>query len=234
MTTEERQRYSRQIGVKEIGEPGQNRLLCSKVAIIGCGALGSMIGMQLAAAGVGKILIADFDTIDISNLQRQFFFTTEEAGEMKACVLSNRMTDINPRCKVEVMQKLVDRPLAKELFECYDFIVDATDNPASKIMIEEVCAELNKPCCIGGVSGFHGQVMTVKPGGVTFGEIFCPDKNMDYMPCSAGGVLGPAASLCASIQASETIKYLTGAGCSLENSLLTFDLLTNIFRKIEF
>ncbi|MBD5355935.1 MAG: HesA/MoeB/ThiF family protein [Bacteroides sp.] len=234
MTTEEKQRYSRQISVEEIGESGQTRLLCSKVIIVGCGALGSMVAMQLAAAGIGKILIADFDTVDISNLQRQFFFSTEDAGKMKADTLSKRMMGINPECKIEIIQKLVDRNLAKELFKDCDFIVDATDNPASKIMIEEVCRDISKACCIGGVSGFHGQVMTIKSAALTFKEIFDLNNDIDFMPCSAAGVIGPAAALCASIQASEVVKYLTGAGDTLENSMLTFDLLTNTFRKIEF
>ncbi len=234
MTPEEKLRYSRQISVEEIGEAGQDRLLSSKVAVIGCGALGSMVAMQLAAAGVGKILIADFDTIDISNLQRQFFFTTEEAGEMKATVLSKRMVGINPQCQVEIVKKLIDRSLAKELFAECDFIVDATDNPVSKVMIEEICNEMGKTCCIAGVSGFHGQVMTINPGGVKFREVFSPVEDMNFMPCSIGGVVGAAAALCASIQASEAVKYLTGAGTTLENCLLTFDLLTNTFQKIEF
>lgn len=233
MTPEDKIRYSRQISVEEMGESGQDRLLSSKVAIIGCGALGSMVAMQLAAAGVGKILIADFDTIDISNLQRQFFFTAEEAGKTKVEILSKRITAINSGSRVKIIDSLVDYKLAHELFDDYDFIVDATDNPASKIMIEKICAQLDKPCCIGGVSGFHGQIMTVKPGGTTFGEIFCQEKDVDYMPCSSGGVMGPAAALCASIQVSETIKFLSKIGDTLENHLLIFDLLTNSFRKIE-
>lgn len=232
MTAEENRRYSRQISVDEIGESGQTRLLSSKVAIVGCGALGSMTAMQLAAAGVKKIVIADFDTVDISNLQRQFFFTTEEAGKMKAEMLKRKMIAINPDCKVVVVAKLIDKNNASELFKDCDFIVDATDNPASKVMVEEVCKLLGKPCCIGGVSGFHGQVMTVEPGEVTFGDIFCQDVEADFLPCSIGGVVGPAAALCASIQASETIKYLTDAGDTLAGKLLTFDLLTNSFQCV--
>lgn len=232
MTAEEKRRYSRQISVEEIGESGQNRLLSSKVAVVGCGALGSMVAMQLAAAGVGKIVIADFDTIDISNLQRQFFFKTEEAGSSKADKLALRMSDINPGCTIEIIKKMIDRKHASEMFADCDFIVDATDNPASKMMIEEVCDLLGKHCCVAGVSGFHGQVMTIRPGGLKFGDVFSQDADSEFMPCSIGGVIGPAAALCASIQASETIKFLTGSGKTLEDRLLTFSLLDNSFRLL--
>lgn len=232
MTAEEKRRYSRQISVKEIGESGQARLLSSKVAIVGCGALGSMVAMQLAAAGVGSILIADFDTVDISNLQRQFFFTTEEAGKLKAQVLKQRMTAINPDCKVEMMARLINKEMARQMFQDCDFVIDATDNPSSKVTVEKVCGELNKTCCIGGVTGFRGQVMTVEPGGMTFGDIFCEDVEADFLPCSVGGVVGPAAAVCASIQASEAIKHLAGIRDTLADKILTFDLLSNQFHTI--
>lgn len=232
MTSEEKRRYSRQISVEEIGESGQLRLLSSKVAIVGCGALGSMVAMQLAAAGVGTIVIADFDTIDISNLQRQFFFTTDEAGSYKADVLAVRMSAINPECKVEIVKRMIDRKLAYEIFRSCDFVIDATDNPASKMMIEEVCDSLGKYCCVAGVSGFHGQVMTIRPGALKFGEVFSQDAESEFLPCSISGVVGPAAALCASIQASETIKFLTSSGQTLEDRLLTFDLLSDTFQTI--
>lgn len=232
MTSEERRRYSRQISVEQIGETGQNFLLSSKVAIVGCGALGSMAAMQLAAAGVGNIVIADFDTIDISNLQRQFFFMTEEAGKPKADILSARINSINPDCKVEIVKKMIDKDLANDVFQDCDFIIDATDNPASKIMIETVCDNLGKHCCVAGVSGFHGQVMTIRPGGLKFGELFVQNADSEFMPCSIGGVIGPAAALCASIQASEAIKFITNSGETLENRLLTFDLLADTFHTL--
>lgn len=233
MTAEEKRRYSRQISVDEIGESGQNRLLSSKVAIVGCGALGSMVAMQLAAAGVGNIVIADFDTIDISNLQRQFFFKTEEAGASKAEKLALRMTEINPECTIRIIKRMIDRKLAYEMFADCDFIVDATDNPASKMMIEEVSDLLGKHCCVAGVSGFHGQIMTIRPGGLKFGDVFSQEADSEFMPCSIGGVIGPAAALCASVQATETIKFLTKSGETLEDRLLTFNLLDNSFRLLQ-
>lgn len=222
-------RYSRQIAVDDIGREGQ-RLLCgSHVCIVGCGALGSMVAMQLAGAGVGHLTIVDFDTVDISNLHRQFFFKTADAGKGKAMLLRESIVELNPDAEVTVVGKAVTSESAEDLFRRHDFIVDATDNPCSKSVIERVCAEISKPCCIAGVSGFHGQVMTLLPGDEKFSDIF-PDSDMGgFIPCSLGGVMGPAAALCASVQASEVIKSITGAGETLHGRLLTFDLLTNTF-----
>lgn len=223
-------RYSRQLPVSGFGEDGQRRLMSSSVFIVGCGALGSMVAMQLAGAGVGHIFVADFDNIEVSNLQRQFFFKTAEAGMAKAAVLAGRMTDLNPDVEAVPLRCLVEKGNASELFGNMDFIVDATDNPASKSLVEDVCCSLGKPCCIAGVSEFHGQVMTVVPGGRRFGDIFQDADDAGFTPCSIGGVMGPAAALCASVQASEVIKYLSGIGKTLDSRLLTFDLMNDSFR----
>ena len=232
LSPDEKRRYSRQMAIENIGTSGQERLKNSSVCIVGCGALGSMVAMQLAGAGVGRICISDFDTIDASNLQRQFFFKTSETGECKSEVLQDRMSDLNPECHVEAFKCLVNKEKAFDLFQDYDFVVDATDNPASKHMIESVCAELGKPCCIAGVSGFRGQVMTVIPGSPKFGDVFPDSEDDGFLPCSISGVIGPAAAVCASVQASETIKYITGAGECLESKIFAFDLLENRFSTL--
>ena len=223
-------RYSRQIAVEEIGEDGQRALRDARVFIVGCGALGSMVAMQLAGAGIGHLTIADFDTVDISNLQRQFFFKTADAGKSKAGMLFDAIAGLNPDVDVRVEESLITVESAPGLFSDYDFIVDATDNACSKSMVEDVCQDVSLPCCIAGVSGFRGQVMTVTPGDGKFAEIFPDAPDTGIAPCSIGGVMGPAAALCASIQASEVIKYFTGAGRTLSGRLLTFDLLTDTFQ----
>lgn len=230
MDSESRKRYSRQISLPEVGEEGQERLCASTVAVVGCGALGSSVAMLLAGAGVGHIVVADFDTIDISNLQRQLFFETAQAGREKSEVLRERMLALNPGIAVTSIDRLITGELAKEVFSKCDFVVDATDNPASKKMVESVCKSLGKPCCIAGVAGFHGQIMTLVPGSAGFSELFPDTEDAGIAPCSIEGVIGPAASVCASLQASETIKYLTGAGETLAGKLLTFDLLDNNFQ----
>lgn len=222
-------RYSRQIALDEIGEEGQEKLLAARVMVVGCGALGSMVAMQLAGAGVGTIGIADFDTIDISNLQRQYFFKTSEAGKPKADVLEERIGDLNPQVWVIKERRVVTDTEGRRIFPDYDFIIDATDNPASKRMVEQKAGECGKTCCIGGVKGFSGQVMTIRPGGIGFTEIFGVPEESGCLPCSSGGVMGPAAALCASVQSMEAIKHITGAGATLAGKILSFDLLAGSF-----
>lgn len=220
-------RYSRMIAIPEIGISGIEKLNRSKVMIVGCGALGSLCAMYLTGAGVGELTIADFDTIDISNLQRQLFFETEDAGNFKAEKLSQRITALNPQCNVICLREMITASRAKELFRGKDFIIDATDNPSSKAMTDSVCFELDIPYCIGGVSGFKGQVTSWKHGFARYSEIFNPQSAQNsYMSCSMGGVIGPIAGVVASVQSSEAIKHLSGVGEMLYNKIFIIDLLT--------
>lgn len=234
MSTGNNIRYSRQISVPQIGREGQKKICESKVLIIGSGALGSMVGMQLAGAGVGKIGIADFDTVDISNLHRQFFFNTSEAGKPKAHILNDRMKGLNPEIEVNVYNKLITPEIASEIFSDYDFIVDATDNPESKKMTGEISRRIGKGCCIGGVRDFEGQIITLYPKDYTMEDYFGIPGADGFMPCSLGGVMGPAAALCASIQTAEVIKYIVGLKEKSTGGMVQFDLSTNTFRKFEF
>ena len=227
-------RYSRQIAIEEIGVEGQLKLRDAKIGIIGCGALGSMVSMQLAGAGVGKIKIADYDTVDITNLQRQFFFSTDEAGKSKAEIMARQMKQLNPEITVEVTKSMIHNTNGEDFIADCDFIIDATDNPSSKILIDNLCSKNGIPCCIGGVAGFHGQVTTLISPGERFSILFPESEEGGFMPCSLGGVIGPAAALCASIQSSETIKYIVEIGELLKNRLFTFDLLNNNFRVFEY
>lgn len=225
-------RYSRQISLPEIGLDGQIKLKDSKVLIIGCGALGAMVGMQLAGAGVGKIGIVDYDTVDISNLQRQFFFKEKDSGKSKVSLIKRSIKELNSGIEVEAYDFLFTYHSGR-MFSEYDFIVDATDNPDSKRMIGQLSQEENKPCTIGGVMGFCGQVMTFLPEEPRFEAYFGNVDSQSFMPCSIGGVLGPTAALCASIQASEVIKYLTGSGKLLTGRVFIFNLLSDSFSVFE-
>lgn len=223
-------RYARQMAIPEIGKEGQMKLYRAKVLVIGCGALGSMVAMQLAGAGVGTIGIADFDTVDISNLQRQYFFATEDAGRSKAEILSVKLNALNPDIKIEVFKGMVTSHNAEDLFLKYDFIIDGTDNPDSKRITGEYSRKSGKACCIGGVREFYGQVMTFLPEDPRFEDYFGTTSGDNFLPCSLGGVIGPSAALCASIQAAETIKYITQTGCLLSQKILTYNLISNSFR----
>lgn len=217
-----------------VGEEGQKKLRNSSVLIIGCGALGSPAAMYLAGAGVGRIGLADFDTIDPTNLQRQLFYKESEAGLSKSLILATRITELNSEINVTVHNCLLTKKNGASIIKEYDFVIEATDNPDSKYLIDELCAELKIPVTIGGVSGMHGQVTTYSPGHYRFSDFFPvgPEEG-GILPCAVDGVLGTTAGVVSSLQASEAIKYLSGKGSVLTDSVLQIDLSTNTFRVVK-
>ena len=221
-------RYIRLETIGAIGREGVEKLRGGKVMIVGCGALGSLCAMYLAASGVGTIGIADFDTIDVTNLQRQLFFSEQTVGEAKAEVLAGRMEALNSEVEVRTYKEMITPAKAEAIFGEYDFIIDGSDNMSTKQMTSRVCEKLGVPYCIGGVEGFAGQVMSWKPGSTGYRDLFgdgTPTTSCSaLLPCMIAGVIGPAAGIVASYQASEAIKYLTKAGEMLYDRLLTFDL----------
>ena len=227
MTPDQRRRYSRNVMLDGMGKEGQERLLRSRALVVGCGALGSICAMYLAGSGVGELTLVDFDTIDISNLQRQLSFTTAQCGQKKAEALAERIAAINPEVKLSVHTGMLTRKNAAELFEGKDVVIEGSDNPATKYLVTDLCAELGIPCVLGGVSQWQGQVMSWAPGGPwpTYRDIF-PEAAEEggFTPCSLGGVLGPLPGIIGSYQASEAIKILTGAGTPLYGQMLLLTL----------
>ena len=220
-------RYSRLASLPEIGPEGVAKLQEARVAVIGCGALGSLCAMYLAASGVGNINIADFDTVDLSNLQRQLFFTEADLGKTKALVLRDRMLALNSGVSVNVTQEMVRPANAGDFLAGCDVVVDGSDNPATKLMTDRLAAKYGIPCVIAGVRGFELQVITCLPGGTRYADIFGDAPACDgFTPCSIAGVLGPTAGIAASLQAAETVKLITGAGNTLSGKLLTINLLS--------
>lgn len=221
----EKLRYSRLEMLSGVGPEGIARLQRGRVMVIGCGALGSLCTMYLAASGVGTIGIADFDTIDLSNLQRQLFFAEKDLGKPKTEILAERIRDINSETKLEIYNELITAGKAEEIFKKYDFIIDGSDNPSTKSMTAGVCQRLALPYCIGGVREFSGQVMSWSEGHSGYEEIFGDVPQCSgFTPCSLSGVLGPAAGVVASVQAAEAIKHLTDSGQMLYDRLFVFDL----------
>lgn len=229
-------RYSRQIILSEIGIEGQERLLKSKVFIIGAGALGSPVGLYLAAAGVGNIAIADADFIDISNLQRQIAHKSKDLGKSKAQSLKNAMLDINPDINIVSHDILVNASNIENLINGYDFVIDCTDNFAAKFLINDACVKLRICFSHAGVLRWGGQSMSINPHkSACYACIFDSPPPVDALPtCSSAGIIGSVAGLIGTIQASEAIKVLTGVGQPLFDSLLSFDALSMSFRKIKF
>ncbi len=233
LTAEQRRRYSRNIMLEGIGKEGQQRLLRARVLVVGCGALGSIAAMYLAGSGIGHLTIADFDTIDISNLQRQLSFSTSSLGEKKVEATGRRLREINPEIEITELDLLLTRRNAAPIIEKQDLILEGSDNPATKHLIATLCRELGKPCIIGGVNGWEGQVITGMPGGTDYLDIFPEPADAEgFTPCSLGGVLGPLPGIVASVQAAEAIKVLTGAGTPLASRMLLIDALNCEMRTL--
>lgn len=226
-------RYSRLVAIDGFGEEGIEKLRDGKVMVVGCGALGSLCAMYLAASGIGRTGVADFDTVDISNLQRQLFFDEQSVGMLKVDLLAKRMAAINSEVEIDIFRELITAEKAADLFRGYDCIIDGSDNAATKLMTSQICETLGIPYCIGGVNGFSGQAVSWAPGHLTYRELFGEETdNSGLLPCSLGGVLGPTAGVTASVLAAEAIKIVTGVGVPLYDRIFSFDLASpsaNIF-----
>lgn len=224
-TDEQIERYSRHIILKEVGGRGQKKLLNGKVLIIGAGALGSPAALYLAAAGVGTIGIADSDVVEISNLQRQVLHHTPDVGKPKVLSAREKMEAINPDVRVVPYHLWIDAESTMDLIREYDFVIDGTDNFASKFLINDACVMAGKPFSHGGILHFIGQTMTVLPGeSPCYRCIFPSPPPPGAIPtCSQAGVLGVLPGVIGTIQATEAIKYLLGVGKLLAGRLVVYD-----------
>lgn len=223
------ERYIRQTRLPGIGAEGQRRLAGSRIVMIGCGALGTAAALYLAGAGVGMMDVIDYDTVDLSNLQRQPAFAEADAGKPKARVLAGRLAALNSEISVNgVIAKVSEDNFAK-LTAGADILMECTDNPATKYMITGLCERSSLPYVIGGVNGFQGQVMSWSPGATPYKEVFPPADTTAYTPPA---VFGPAPGTVGCVQAAEAIKYLSGVRLALVDRLLLIDTLTMVFRTI--
>lgn len=227
-------RYSRHLKLDEIGQKGQQRIADGRVLIVGAGGLGSPVALYLAAAGVGTIGIADGDTVDISNLQRQVIHTTDDIGSPKVASAARKMRRINPDVNVVEINEYLDTDRLAGIAADYDIVVDATDSFRSKYMINDACVKAGKPFVHGGVLRFEGNVFTHLPGSADYRDIFGSEPSENHVPtASEVGVLGTIVGVIGTIQATEVIKYLVKTGDLLTDSLLTFDALTWTTYKIK-
>lgn len=234
-TTEQLERYSRHILLQDVGVEGQERLLTAKVLIVGAGGLGCPVALYLAAAGVGTIGIVDCDTVEISNLQRQIAHFTKDIGRPKVESAREKMLAINPDLTVRAYREYLSAANIREIIRGYDFVVDGTDNFATKFLVNDACVMEKIPFSHGGILRFDGQTTTVVPGhSACYRCSFRQPPPPDAVPtCSQAGVLGAIAGMLGTIQAAEALKYLTGAGTLLTDRLLTFNAKSMEFRKIK-
>lgn len=232
-TEEQLERYSRHILLEDVGVEGQEKLFEAKVLIVGAGGLGSPAALYLAAAGVGTIGIVDNDTVEISNLQRQIAHFTEDLDVPKVESAARKMKAINPDIKVHTYQEYLCAENISSIIENYDFVLDGTDNFPTKFLVNDACVFKEIPFSHGGILRFEGQTMTVIPGKTTCVRCsFRKPPPPDAVPsCAQAGVLGAIAGILGTIQAAEALKFITGTGELLTDSILTFDAKTMQFRK---
>ena len=235
LTEEQIERYSRHIILEQIGGVGQEKLLASKVLIVGAGGLGSPAALYLAAAGVGTIGIIDADKVDLTNLQRQIIHHTADVGVEKVVSAANKIHTMNPDVTVKTYHEWARADNIRPIVREYDFVLDGTDNFPAKFLINDACYFERKPFSHAGILQFAGQLITVLPGKSTcYRCIFDGPPPPGAVPsCSQAGVLGVLAGVIGSLQATEAVKYLLGLGELLSDTLLTYDALTMKFRKVE-
>lgn len=234
LSEHEIERYSRHLILQNIGVEGQMKIKKSKIFIVGMGGLGSPAALYLAAAGVGRLGIADVDEVDISNLGRQIIHFTGDVGKLKVDSGEEKIKSLNPNVDVK---KYSLRLKADNVLDClkdYDFVIDGTDNFSSKFLINDACVKLGKPYSHGGILRFTGQTMTVVPEeSACYRCVFKSPPPPDAVPtCASAGVLGSVAGMLGTIQATEALKFVTDTGKLLKNCILHFDSEEMEFRKV--
>jgi adenylyltransferase/sulfurtransferase len=235
MQDEELLRYSRQIMLPEIEIAGQERLLNARVLIIGLGGLGSPVAMYLAAAGVGHLVLLDFDSVELSNLQRQIAHTTESIGESKVTSAAQTISALNPNTKTTCIdEKLLEEGLEHEIQQA-DLVVDCTDNFEIRFSINEHCVVHKTPLVSGAAIRLEGQVMVYDPDMENAPCYRCLYQESDGadLNCSENGVAAPVVGIIGTIQAMEALKIIAGFGQSLAGYLLVFDAKTMDWRKLK-
>lgn len=232
-TEEQIKRYSRHIILEGVGGKGQQKLLSSKVLIIGAGGLGSPMALYLAAAGVGTIGIADDDEVELSNLQRQILHHTDDLKKAKVESAKEKINKLNPDVAVVTYHERISSKNILRIIEDYDFILEGTDNFAAKFLINDACVMSGKPFSQGGILKFQGQTLTHIPGSACYRCVFEDAPPPGSVPsCSEAGVLGVTAGIIGTIQAAEALKFILDIGTTLANNLLMFDVLKMEFTKV--
>lgn len=230
MTDLQSQRYKRHILLPEIGEEGQRKLLDGSVLVVGAGGLGAPLLLYLAAAGIGHIGIVDFDRVDVSNLQRQVLFSTEDVGNLKAESALGRIKALNPDVDVVAYNFRFDAVNARKLVADYDVVLDATDDIGTKYLINDTCVENGTPFVHAAVNCYGGNVMTVVPGSACLRCVF--PEAVKQKDSSEYGVFGAVPGIAGAVQAAEVVKLIAGVGEPLVNRMMSFDALAMKFNVI--
>jgi sulfur-carrier protein adenylyltransferase/sulfurtransferase len=228
-------RYSRHLIMPEVGMEGQLKLKKASVLLVGTGGLGAPLGMYLAAAGVGKIGLVDFDVVDFTNLQRQIIHGTKDVGKPKIQSAVETMSDINPYVELVKHETALSSDNAMEIFKDYDIIVDGTDNFPTRYLVNDACVLMNKPNVYGSIFRFEGQATVFAyEGGPCYRCLYPEPPPPGLVPsCAEGGVLGILPGVIGLIQATETVKLILGIGSPLVGRLMLYDALGMKFRELK-
>ncbi len=230
----ELRRYSRHLLIPEVGLAGQERLARARVLVIGAGGLGSPILAYLAAAGVGRIIVVDDDTVDVTNLQRQILYDNADVGASKAHRAAERLRALNPQIAIDALATRFDASNARELVRLVDVVVDGSDTFSTRYLVNDACVLEGKPDVHGAIFRFDGQLSIFgAPGGPCYRCLY-PEAPPEHLvpSCAEGGVLGVLAGIVGSLQASEALKLLLGIGTPLIGRLLLVDALDARMREV--
>ncbi|WP_310414881.1 molybdopterin-synthase adenylyltransferase MoeB, partial [Chamaesiphon sp. OTE_8_metabat_110] len=232
---EEYARYSRHLILPEVGLDGQKRLKAASVLCVGTGGLGSPLLLYLAAAGVGRLGIVDFDVVDHSNLQRQVIHGTSWVGKPKIESAKNRIHEINPYCQVDLYETALSSANALDIIRPYDIVVDGTDNFPTRYLVNDACVLLDKPNVYGSIFRFEGQATVFNyQGGPNYRDLYPEPPPPGMVPsCAEGGVLGILPGIIGVIQATETVKIILGQGTTLSGRLVLYNALEMKFRELK-
>ena len=235
LSPDELARFSRHLILPELGMEGQKRLKAARVLCVGTGGLGSPLLLYLAAAGVGRLGIVDFDVVDHSNLQRQVIHGTSWVGKPKIESAKARILEINPHCEVDLYETALTSENALEIIGQYDLVCDGTDNFPTRYLVNDACVLLNKPNVYGSIFRFEGQATVFNyQDGPNYRDLFPEPPPPGMVPsCAEGGVVGVLPGIIGVIQATEAVKIITGIGTTLSGRLLLFDALRMSFRELK-
>jgi sulfur-carrier protein adenylyltransferase/sulfurtransferase len=227
-------RYSRHLILPDVGVAGQEKLKAARVLLIGAGGLGSPAALYLAAAGVGTLGLVDFDNVDVTNLHRQILHGTKDVGRPKLVSARERIADVNPHVRLETYETALTSKNALDIISGYDIVVDGTDNFATRYLVNDACVLLGKPNVYGSIFRFEGQASVFAlADGPCYRCLFPEPPPPGLVPsCAEGGVLGVLPGLVGTIQATEAIKLIVGAGEPLKGRLLLIDTLGMRFRTV--
>jgi molybdopterin-synthase adenylyltransferase len=225
-------RYSRHLALPDFGAPAQHRLAQASVLVLGLGGLGSPAALYLASAGVGRLLLNDFDRVDLSNLQRQLLYREDDAGRPKTEAAAAALAALNPACDLERLDGRLDPPALAEVLGRCDLVLDGSDNFGTRFAVNQACIAARKPLVSGAALRYEGQLSVFDPRDAASPCYAClyPEGGEELEDCRQNGVLAPLTGVIGSLMAVEALKVLTGIGASLVGRLLRYDALTGEMR----